>query len=400
MGDLGISRFSEEGPGLKSCADVLIVASARYVSALSGILPGNSFPGLTIIETDADEAIPDEHFRRASLAVVEVDPDNAQSIERLTRMHRTQRSVPIIAAISDASVNLVRTLIREGVSDVISLPFVPGDLLEAALDAVARRSAETVIEQHLAPMVAVTRSTGGCGATSIATQLAADLARKSEQGGTAVVVDLDLQFGSVADILGAVGRGSIADMIETDGLVDDELVRSVSRSTEDGIAVIAAPDEIIPLESVDTDKLLKALEELRRYYAYVVLDLPANWTNWTLSAAASADLVIMVAELSVQSLRQAKRRLDLFQSVGIPKSRIAVVVNRFEKKLFHTISLQDVADTLRHPVQATVSLDEPAVSSSQDQGRLVTGLHRRSRFGADVGKLAESLLAGPLGGRQ
>jgi pilus assembly protein CpaE len=399
MGNLGPSHFGEKELDLRSCADVLVVVSARYVASLSGSLATSSFPGLTVEEAEPWEDISDAKIRSASLAVVEVDPGDPRSLQRLVRLHRANPATPFIAAVPDLSVSLVRTLVREGVADVISLPFASDELLDAALDALASRSAAQVENVKLAPMIAVTRSIGGSGATSIATHLAAELARQSGTQREAAVADLDLQFGCVADMLGAHGRGTIADLLDTGKLLDDELIHSVARRTEDGVAVISAPDEIVPLESIETDQLLRVLEGLRRNYSHVVLDLPANWTSWTLSAAAAADVVVLVVELTVQSLRQAKRRLDLFQSVGIPKENIAVVVNRFEKRLFRTIGLDDVAETLRHPVAASIPLDEPLVNSAQDQGRLVTGLHRKSRFGKGITELAEALLAGRIGDR-
>ena len=400
MGNLELPKFGDKELDLRSCADVLVVASSRYAGSLSSALAGRSFPGLIIVEAEPSERIADRDMRSASLAVVEVDPNDPRSVERLVQLHRANASIPVIAAIPDLSVALVRTLVREGVADVISLPFASDELLDTALDVLANRSADPVSKVRLAPMIAVTRSIGGCGATSIATHLAAELAKQSAGQGHAAVVDLDLQFGCVADVLAAEGRGTISDLLDNGKLLDEELIRSVARRTQDDVAVIAAPDEIVPLESIETDQLLKVLEQLRRNYSHVVLDLPANWTNWTLSAAATANIVVLVVELSIQSLRQAKRRLDLFQSVGIPKSNIVVVVNRFEKRLFRTIGVEDVAETLHHPVTASIALDEPVVSTAQDQGRLVNALHRKSRFATGITRLAEALLAGPLGERR
>ncbi|MBC2666292.1 AAA family ATPase [Novosphingobium flavum] len=382
---------------MRTCSDVVVVASAKHAAELSRRLDSKTFPGLILVEREAGEAIAAHELHGAALVVIEVDPDSPASIDRIARIQDTPGHAPVIAAIPNASVALVRTLVRGGIDDVIGLPFAPDELLEAALGVLTSRSVKARTETRLAPMIAVVRSIGGCGATSIATHLAPALAEAS--GKSAVVVDLDMQFGTVADVLSAQGRGSITDLLDAGHRIDDELIRSVTRTSEDGVNVIAAPQDIVPLESVDTDQLLRVLDQLRRTYGYVVLDLPANWTNWTLSSALAADAVLLVVELSVASLRQAKRRLDLFRSVGISRDHVAVVVNRIEKRLFRTINLGDVADTLHHPALASVALDDPVVGSAQDQGRLVRALHRRSAFGSDLAKLAEALLDGPLGAR-
>lgn len=400
MGNQEYPILGKREPDLRTCTDVVVVASASHSGELSRIIATGSFPGLKVVELDAAKAIPQSVVDHASLVVVEVDPASPASIERLSAFARSHEDLPVIAAIPEASVALTRTLVREGVTDVIALPFDADELLDVALNVLAVRSSKASAQAGLAPMIAVVRSIGGCGATSIATHLTAALGERGIRPGEAVVVDLDMQFGSVADVLSADGRGTIADLLDAGERLDDDLVRSVVRQTDDGISVIAAPSEITPLETIDTDQLLRVLEVLRKHFSYVVLDLPANWTNWTLSAAVSSNVVLLVVELSVTSLRQARRRLELFRSVGIPADHVAIVVNRVERRLFKAIGLDDVENTLHRPALASIALDEPTVSAAQDQGRLVTSLHRKSRFGSDIGRLADALRTGALGERE
>jgi pilus assembly protein CpaE len=240
-------------------------------------------------------------------------------------------------------------------------------------------------------MVAVARSIGGCGATSFATHLAGDLAAHDASGNGVIIVDLDLQFGSVADYLGIRARGNIADLLGAHERLDEELVRSVTSQTPGGISVIAAPEVIMPLESVDTDDLLRLLKLLRQQYSYVILDLPANWTNWTLSASLTADVIVLVVALNLGSLRQAKRRLELFRSVGIEDGAIEIVVNRVEKRLFRTIDPGDVSQTLGHSVLGTIALDAPTVSAAQNQGVLVGDVQRKSKFVTDMARIGKLL---------
>lgn len=398
MGNFDHLGFSGKEFELRTCANVVVVASARYAAALAESLTERAFPGIVIIERDPSEQVFSAEVRGAALLVVEVDPAIPASVERLNRLLEPHGGVPVIAAIPDAPVALVRALVRGGVNDVLALPFTADELLEASLNVVSVLSSTNEPQVRRAPLIAVARSIGGCGATSIATNLAAALSDCGKDGARAIVADLDLQCGSVADVLSAHGNGTISDLLGAGTRLDDELVRSIVRSSDDGVHVLAAPGDILPLDSVDTDQLLRILDALRREFDFVVLDLPANWTDWALSACLAADIVLLVTELTVTSLRQAKRRLDFFTSVGIPSDRVEVIVNRFEKRLFRTIGLNDVAHSLRHPAYASVALDDPAVHSAQDQGRLVRAIHRRSAFWSDICRLAQALVDERLGG--
>jgi pilus assembly protein CpaE len=376
--------------------DILVVASPASIELLQRSRIAESLHALRPVPREPGQPVGDDLLAQARLVVIEVLPDSGPSAARLTALRERFPKVPVIAAIEGASLPIVRTLVRQGIADVVALPFDVAELQQACLDAMALVEERVDQKVDLAPVVAVARSIGGCGATSIATHLAADLAANDASGRGAVIVDLDLQFGSVADFLGVRARGSLVDLLEARERLDEDLLRSMIGDAGNGLHVIAAPDTIMPLESVNTDFLLKLIDALRRQFGYVVLDLPANWTNWALSAALGADAVVLVVELSIASLRQAKRRLELFKSIGIDEKAVQIVVNRVEKRLFRTISLDDVSETLGHPVLGSIALEAPAVSVAQNQGMLAQQVHRKSRFASDVADVGELLRSGVL----
>lgn len=390
MGTLDILGEHSGTFAARNGSSMLVIASAPHTQRLSAASP--AIPGMKIATLEHGQPVPEELLHDCSLLVIEVDPTAPATMQRVKDIRERHPNIPMVAAMEDASVSLVRTLVREGISDVVTLPFDLNEIQQVALDTVAKHETANT-DQALAPMLAVTRSLGGSGATSIATHLAADLAAHSADGRNVLIADLDLQFGSVAEYLGATPRGNLGDLLNTENRLDEELLRSVAVDAGRGISIVAAPDTIMPLESVETDDLLRVLRLLRQQYAYVILDLPANWTNWALSAALAADKILLVVELNLASLRQAKRRFDLFRSVGVDDRAIDIVVNRVEKRLFRAIDLSDVAETLNHPVLGSVSLDAPTVATAQTQGHLVGELQRKSRFVADIARIGEQLRA-------
>ena len=376
---------------MRACADMLIVATPDHVATIVNAENHYNFPGLATFACRNDEEIPARLIDLAQVLVVEVDPAQPRSIERLVELGRAYPALPKIAAIANASVPLVRTLVHEGVTDVVSLPFQFEELLEASLSAIAAVKARTESGVKLAPMISVVRSVGGCGASSVATHLACDLAQNLHASRAIAVVDFDLQAGTVSDYLGSSGSGSLADLLAAGDRLDHDLIQSMAQPIDGNVAVFAAPQDIQPVENVETDQVLRLLGLMRQQYAGVVIDLPADWTNWALSAVSSSDLVILVVELSVNSLRQAKRRLQLFTSVGIDPAKVVLVVNRVERRMFKSIDLSDVTATLDHEVIASLALEEPQLSSAQAQGLLVHAVNRKSKFNSDLTKLAEEL---------
>jgi pilus assembly protein CpaE len=241
-------------------------------------------------------------------------------------------------------------------------------------------------------------SLGGCGATTIATHLAGDLgARAAAQGGS-VLADLDLQFGTASDYLGLTPHSRLSDLLNADTRLDEDLIRSVATAAGAHLSVIAAHDTIVPLESIDTEQLHKVIALMRRQFGYAVLDLPSDWTNWSLSAATESSVIVIVVEQSLRSLRQARRRIELFRSVGITDGAMAIVVNRVKNGLFGTINVDDVAKALGHPVLTTVRLERPHICLAQDLGKLVGTIRKNSGFAGDIARLGDLLCAGVLAG--
>jgi len=381
-------------------AHVLIVASQGQIDAFTETSGESVGKHVNVASLAQDAGIPIGMLDNVGLLIIEVDPNSRASMDRVKTIRDAWPELLIVAAIKDATVSLIRTLVHEGVSDVVALPFDADEVLEISRDTISRRYESKSKSTNDAPLIAVVRSIGGCGATSIATHLAADLGAQDSGGKGAVIVDLDMQFGSIADYLGVSPRGSFLDLVAAGERLDEELLTSVTADLGHGLSAIVAPDVIMPLEEVDTQNLLSVIKLLRRQFEYVILDLPADWTNWALSAVMASDVILMVVELTLPSLRQAKRRLNLFRSVGIENRSIEIVVNRVEKRLFGTISFPDVETTLGHSVLGSIALERPLVSTAQDQNLLVSAVKRNSRFVKDVAKIGELLRAGQLSREQ
>lgn len=376
---------------MRNCANLLLVAAPEHTARFEARDPAPLFPGLKTFAGAPDAPVPADLLVAAQVIVVEVDPASPRSIERLKKIGRDHPALPRIAAIANTTVSLVQALVREGVSDVVALPLQVEELLDVALRALDRAKLQSG-EQRLAPQVSVIRSTGRCGVTTVLTHLAAGTADLLSARGSVALADLDLQSGAVADYLGAGGSGTIGDLLAAGERLDPDLLRSVARMTGN-LAVYAVPSEIQPIESVDTDRMLQVLAMMRRTHAAVLIDLPTDWTNWAVSAVSGSDLIVMVVELSVNSLQQARRRLDLLAQIEVDPARVVIVVNRLERRMFRTIDLSDVAGTLRHETFATLSLDAENLPAAQAQGALVGSVVRKSRFAADVDSLARNLVS-------
>ena len=351
------------------------------------------FPLALNVVDDVGRIDPDE-LASAAAALIQVDRDKPASIKRFQKLASLTKT-PLIAAAYDPPLAFVRSLIRAGARDVVPLPLDMVEL-EASLAPIAESLAkrDDFAKAHLARVVTVIKSLGGVGATSLLSQLGIRFAkREAEHGREACLIDLDVQFGDAAFQLGLEPKLSLADLIDAGSRLDGDLLRSATTTHSSGLHVIAAPPEMMPLESLTSEQLLDIVEIAAREFGTVLLDLPTNWTNWSLSLLARSDLVLLITQMSIPSLNRAKRQLELIRSQDLENLEIRVVVNRLEKGLLRPIKLSDVRDGLGQEVSYTIANEHAVMRAAIDRGVPIDEIKRKTAIGRDLDVLDTGIAA-------
>ena len=343
------------------------------------------------------DAIDPEELAGAAAAVVQVDPGIAESVQRFQNLAAATKT-PLLAAAYDPPLALVRALVRAGAHDVLPLPLDTADL-ETSLMPIR----EQITRQNRAAdaangkVVAIIKSVGGIGATALLTQVGIRAAQNEAAYGRQVcLLDFDLQFGNAAFQLGLQPSLTFSDLFAAGGRIDGELLRATTTTHSSGLNVIAAPPEMMPLDAVTSEQLIEIIEIAKREFGTVLLDLPANWTNWSLSLLAQSDLVLLVTEMSVTGLQRARRQLDLIREQELNSLDLRIVVNRFEKGLLKVVRPADVQKALSRDIAYTVA-NEPAVMRvATERGVPLADIKRKSGVGKDI-DLLDAGIAGALG---
>ncbi|WP_340587349.1 hypothetical protein [Erythrobacter alti] len=368
-------------------AKTAVVADESWIKGITGG-SWDFIPGASLVPITANENIEREHLRDVELLVLEVDAHVPATLDRLASVKRMQPDMEVIAAVKNADLKVMRSLLRHGVSDVVKLPFEADELI-AEICSVGARLAESR-DVPLAPTISFVSALGRSGSTCILHHLADTLVHDSDHPIRCCLIDLDLQAGHLAAHAGIDNSRSILSLLEADERLDQDMIRNVATKASDGVYILPAPKQILPLEQVDTDQLLRIVALARAEFDIVLIDMPSAWTTWSLSIAAESQTVLMVTEQTLDHLRQARRYMDLFREVGIPASKVRIVVNRSTRTRARTISTQDVADTLGAEVICEIKEDRGELVQAVDEGKLVTELSRRNVFAQGIEDLADS----------
>lgn len=335
-----------------------------------------------------------EDLASAAAALIQVDRDNPSSIKRFQKL-AARTKTPLIAAAYEPPLAFVRALVRAGAHDVIPLPLDVAEL-ETSLTPIREEIAkqDQSAKAGAAKIVSVIKSVGGVGATALMTQLGIRFAENEKAFGREVcLLDLDVQFGDAAFQLGLRPTLSLADLIEAGTRIDGDLLRATTTIHPSGLNIVASPPEMMPLESLSSEQLIDIVELAAREFGTIFVDLPTNWTNWSLSLLARSDLVLLVTEMSISGLHRAKRQLELIKAQELEDLDVRIVVNRFEKGLLKTIRVTDVREALGRDIAYTIANDHDVMRPAIDRGVPIAEIKRKSAVGKDIDMLDAGIAA-------
>ncbi len=214
-------------------------------------------------------------------------------------------------------------------------------------------------------VVTVYSPKGGTGCTMLAVNLAMTLHNEETR---VMLVDSNLQFGDVAVFLNEQGKNSVADLASRADELDPEFVEEVAiNHAATGMKILPSPSRPEYAESVTGEQFAKVLQYLRRLYAYIVVDTSSTMDDVTLAAVDSSDLVILLTNQDIPSIKNARLFLDLADVLKISRKRVLFVMNKFDKRI--AITPERIGESFKHEISAVLPYDERTVIPSINRGR-------------------------------
>ena len=230
---------------------------------------------------------------------------------------------------------------------------------------------------------------GGAGCTTLAVNLALTLNNSDTR---VALVDGNLQFGDVAVFINEQGKNTILDLAPRAEELDPEIVEEVMvKHAGSGLHILAAPSRPEHAEKVSSSQFSRLLEYLNQMYAYVVVDTATFLTDVTLAAIDLSDLIVLVTTQDIPSIKNCRLFLDLLQTLGVERTRILFVMNRYDKRI--NITPERVAENLKQEVTLVIPLDEATATKAVNRGVPFVLDSKNQPVSRGIFSLAESVRA-------
>lgn len=279
-----------------------------------------------------------------------------------------------VVAVAEPTPKLMAAAMRAGVRDVVD-PDAPDEDFERILTRARAHAAQLAAPKPAgAPyggtgrLVVVASPKGGVGKTTVAVNMAVELARIAPS--QVVIVDLDLRFGDVATMLDLKPDHSIADVFAIGGSLDTMMLKTYLSAHSSGLWVVAAPDSPAAADAVEASQIQDLLRVLSRAFRYVVVDTGSGLDEPTLAAMEAATDAVFVSSLDISGVRNMRKEIEILGTVGLLPKRHQLIVNMADRR--SGMKPEDVSTVVGLPVKAVIPRSSDVLLASNTGVPLLT----------------------------
>lgn len=329
----------------------------------------------------------------ANLVVLEAANSNTMNDFQVAKDVCPKAEIVVLATAATTPED-VRRLFRAGARDVLASPLVHDQLLSALAEAIG----PTQAGPGNGLVIAVVKSAGGVGATTLAVNLAGHFANppRTKRGDRldamkVALLDFDLQFGDAALALDIAPRKTIADILRAPKRLDAHFLDAVLERHRSGVRVLASPATVTPLEAIDGDLATSIVNIAANTHDIVIIELPMALTDWAGALMRRADQLLLVSSAAVRGVAGARRVLDAAGELNVAPNRWSLVFNRLHSVLDGNDIIEQARRALGQPVIGALA-EDPTVRVAADRGRMIWETSPHTRFAKDMRPLCTEIM--------
>src|SRR5579884_2552483 len=302
------------------------------------------------------------------VVIISLDSDQNKALQLISQLAQDAPDMPILAVSARGDGQAILQALRSGAKEFLTAPVVLEELLKA-LQRLRPRFGENRPGEAASPkvdslVIAVIGSRGGVGCTSLAVNLGAVIA--SEPGHTAALIDLDLALGDADVALDLMADYTLADVALNIERLDMTFLRRSLSKHASGLSLLPHPVQMEDAGLIREEHLQRVIGLLRASYTHLILDLGKSFSPTDVTALRMADLILLVAQLELSSLRNVVRMLLTLGADDSLANKVQIVLNRVGSDT--DISLKKAEETIGKPIYWQLPNEPKLLTESRNHG--------------------------------
>ncbi len=320
---------------------------------------------------------------RPEIVMIELDAIRADLMAALRAVKKSSPQTKIVALHSNDDPQTILAAMRAGANEFIHPPW--DETFEPALERVIDSHADDQQPERRGKVIGFLSAKGGCGSTTLACHVAADLRRQTDK--RVLLADLDLTSGMVGFLMKVAASYSMLDAVTNLSRLDESLWKALVAEWKPGIGVIPSPDDFSYENAPTRDQLRQVVRFMRTQHDWIVLDLGRSFNEAAGALYQELDELLLISVLEVSALHGLKTIAQKLRDRGEELSKLQLVLNRTPKMM--DITHEDLQKVLGRPLYAMLPNDYPSLYQAYSAGTLLPANNRLAQqFSVLTTKLA------------
>ncbi len=318
--------------------------------------------------------------------IVDIDPNPTEVLAELEAMVNANPNLCTIVVSENITQELILAAMQAGARH-----FLQKGTVHAELSGVmGRLLTHSGVKRRTGSIITVFSASGGCGATTVALNVANELRLKASK--PVLVIDLDRCYGAASAFLDIKSDYGIDDVLTYEGKIDKHLIQSSSCSYKEDFHVLlsAAGTTKKTTRDIDPECLTSVLQACRQGYAHTVIDAPRMDEQTVKVLTELSDFTIVVFQLTLKDLKFARSIITMFKDLGLSEDKIIPLANRFKKR-GALIDIDDSKRALGTGNVRSIRSDWRNAMNCLNNGKTLADIAPRSPMRKDFQKLIDEM---------
>lgn len=325
---------------------IVIDSELTSVELVGGYL--KKIPDINIMKTFPDiQSGYDFILKNApNLIIVDISENSAKTLEEIQKLQIVLKNTKFVVLSYNINSELVVQALRAGAREFLIKPLIENDFA-LSIEKIKDLIIGNIDDRSKCKVISVFSNKGGIGKTSIATNIAVEIANLTKE--RVALIDLNLQMGDVTTFLDLTPAFNTSYVINNLEKIDEAFLLSTLEKYKDTeLYVLADPPDIQEAQGITRENITKLLNVLKGVFSYIIIDTASNFDEKTITALDNSDLILLTTILNLPSIRNLQRCFELFKRLEYPKDKIKIIANRVMEN--DEMRIEDVEDALNHPV--------------------------------------------------
>ena len=319
-----------------------------------------------------------------SVLIVDVSDNADAKLEFISDVTQNIHNCKVLVLSDNPSVDLIVRVMRAGAREFLPLPLIKTEFIEA-LSRINESLYCAPKKNTKCKIISVFSNKGGIGKTSIASNLALELAKITKEN--VALLDLNFQLGDITTFMDLKPSFNISYMLENlDKMNDDFLLSTMEKYKSTSLYVLADPPFFKQAADILPEHITKLFSMLKKTFSYIVVDAESSFDAKNIAALTESDLIFLVTIANLPALRNAQRCLELFERLGFDKNKTQILLNRYMEN--DEVSIDDIENVLERKVYWKIPNNYFTMMSSINKGIPVSDINPDSNVAKSYRDLA------------